>query len=221
LLITREKRVLLIVNCLAEHGDLRFRGLYEFIEKAGVEIAFRYLGRHYRLISVLKEQEAGLGDFLWLLQKLTTDSNNLAVDLFFQLHGLKHRVCFFDRWVSTNYLSRAVKEVVKKDCLRLLYNTSCYGDSHSAAFLRAGFRVAVGALKVNASSATEYPLFCNNWKGSSYSASRRALPVAEVLRKADRPLPRRIQDRIAGRYFKDVDSKKILRGDTLVQINKL
>lgn len=221
MLITREKRVLLVINCLAEHGDLRFRRLYEFIEIAGVELAFRYLGRHYRLISVLREKEAGLDDFLRRLQKLAVDPNNLAVDLFFQLHGLEQRVCFFDRWVSTDYLGRAVKKVVKKDCLRLLYNTSCYGDSHSAAFLKAGFRAAIGAMKVNTSSATEYPLFCKNWKGSPYSDRQRTLPLAEVLRRADRPLPRRIQDRIAGRYFNSVDSKKILRGEAAVQINRL
>ena len=211
---------MLIVNCLAEHGDERFFRLYKFIENAGVSVAGRYLSRHYRLFTVLEDRDATLQGFLARLASLAADQRNLAIDLFFQLHGLEKKVRFYDQWILTSRLSEEVRQVVKKDCLRLVYNTSCYGDSHSTDFLRAGFKVSVGPLKVNANAATEYPAFCRLWSGSRLIRSRE-VPVAEVVRRADRTLHRLIQDRIAGHYFKDVDSKKVIRGDGMVTINTM
>ncbi len=46
------------------------------------------------------------------------------------------------------------------------------------------------------------------------------MPAEEVMRRADRLLLRLIQDRVAGHYFEDVDSKKIIRGDGAVTIGK-
>jgi hypothetical protein len=218
--VSGEERVLLIVNCLAEHGDERFQYLYQFIEKTGISLAKRYLGHHYRSIITLKDQEANLSRFLSCLSNLADDPRNLALDLFLQLHGLKGEVRFFDQWVLTSRLSEEVRQVVKRDCLRLVYNTSCYGDSHSIDFLRAGFKVSVGPLKVNANAATEYPAFCRRWRGSRLIRSRE-MPVAEVVRRADRTLPRLIQDWVAGHYFKDVDSNKVIRGDGMVTINTM
>jgi hypothetical protein len=43
-------------------------------------------------------------------------------------------------------------------------------------------------------------------------------PINEVLRRADRPLPRLAQDFIARRYFGDADSKKILKGNSTLTI---
>lgn len=218
--IKREERVLLIINCLAEHGDKRFKQLYEFIETAGVDLAMRYLKGHYRQISVLKEKEVTLSAFLSSLQELSADERNLAVDVFFQLHGLKRRVRFYDYWVSIFTLGREIRRVVARDCLRLLYNTSCYGDSHSDAFLKAGFRVSIGSMGINTNGATEYPLFCRLWPVSAYRR-RRPLTVIKIMRRADRVLLRSIQDRIAGLYFKDADSKKIIRGDKNMHINRI
>jgi len=218
--IKREERVLLIINCLAEHGNKRFKRLYEFIETAGVDLAMRYLKGHYRQVIVMKEKEATLAAFLSCLQELSADRRNLAVDVFFQLHGLQRKVRFYDCWVSSFTLGREIRRVVARDCLRLLYNTSCYGDSHSDVFLKAGFRVSIGAMGINTNGATEYPLFCRLWPVSAYR-KRRPLTVIEIMRRADRVLPRRIQDRIAGLYFSDVDSKKMIRGDRNIHINRI
>jgi hypothetical protein len=215
--VSREDRVLVIVNCLAEHGDSRFRRLYRFIERAGVSVARRYLSSHYRLVSVLKDQEATRAGFLSLLGNLAADQRIRAIDLFFQLHGLNGKVRFSDQWVFTSRLSEEIRQAVSGNCLRLVYNTSCYGDSHSADFLKAGFKVSVGSLKVNTNAATEYPVFCRLWRGSGLFRSRE-VSVAEIMRRADRPLLRRIQDWLAGRYFRDADSKKNIRGNGAVTI---
>lgn len=215
--MTKEKRILLVVNCLAEHGDSRFRRLYEFIELAGVEMARRLLGAHYREISALRDKEVTWPVFLERLDKISGRRGIEAVDLFFQLHGERGRVRFFDRWVSAVELGREIKKIAAPERLRLVYNLCCYGDSHSAAFLNAGFKTAIGALKVNTSAAVEYPLFCRLWPGTG-SSTRTPLVISEVLRRSDRPLPRLAQDLIARRYFGDADSKKSLKGNSSLTI---
>lgn len=215
--LIREKRILVVVNCLAEHGDRRFRRLYEFIELAGMDLARRFLGAHYREINALRDKEVTWSAFLERLQKISSRQGIEAVDLFFQLHGERGRVRFFDRWVSTVELGGEIRKVTSPGRLRLVYNLSCYGDSHSAAFLNAGFKTAIGALKVNTSAAVEYPLFCRLWPGTG-RPPQEPLTVSEVLRRADRPLPRLAQDFIARRYFSDADSKKILKGNSTLTI---
>lgn len=215
-----ERRVLLVVNCLAEHGDVRFRRLYKYLELAGVGVARRLLGRHYRAIYVLQDKGATRLGFLSLLQNLAADYRNDAVDLFFQVHGKPGRVRFFDQWVSTRVLGEYIKRTVLSDRLRLVYNLSCYGDSHSPGFLNAGFKVSVGARKINANAASEYPLFCRAWHKKKIGRPE-SLVVKDILRQADRTLPRRFQDRIAGRYFNDVDSKKLVRGDGNISICRI
>ncbi|MBW6464373.1 MAG: hypothetical protein K0B84_09370 [Firmicutes bacterium] len=216
--VSREKRVLLVVNCLAEHGDSRFRWLYHFIETAGAEIAKRFLTRHYRCIYFLRDQRATLAAFLNIVNKLSLDSSTEALDLFLQLHGEPGRLHFYDQWVSARRLRAEIKRVVNRDCLRLVYNTSCYGDSHSADLLKAGFKASVGSRRVNANAASEYPIFCRNWPSARF-LRKRTLTVQELVRKADLPKPRRISDRLASRYFKDVDSTKVLRGNGSITIN--
>ena len=216
--VTREERVLLIVNCLADHGDERFHRLYKFIEKTGISLAECYLDQHYRSILTLKDLEATLSSFLSCLSNLADDQHTRALDLFFQLHGLKGKVRFFDQWVFSAELINEIRLIVKRDCLRLVYNTSCYGDSHSDDFLKAGFKVAVGSLKVNANAATEYPIFCRCWPGRRFGR-KREMSISKLVRRADLLIPRLIQDRISGHFFKDVDSKKVIRGDSTITIN--
>jgi hypothetical protein len=216
--VFKEKRVLLIINCLAEHGDHRLRFLYQFIESAGVETARRLLERHYRQISVLRDKGATHAAFLAHLKTLAEDKTIDAVDLFLQLHGEPGKVRFYDHWVSTMRLCEEIKRVVERDCLRLIYNTSCYGDTHSDDLLKAGFKVSVGALKVNASAAAEFPIFCRQWPGLGKS---KPLTVKDLILKADLPKPRQLQDQLAARYFSDVDSKKVVRGNGAVTIDMM
>jgi hypothetical protein len=211
------QRALLIVNCLAEHGDNRFRRLYEYIEAAGIVVAKRYLGHSYGLIATLKDREATRPAFMSCMQGLLANRNFNAVDLFLELHGENGRVHFFDQWVSSDALSKRLSEIPGKERLRLVYNTSCYGNSHSPALINGGFKVSVGSLKVNANAATEYPAFCRLWSDHGLGR-KRGLTVDNVLRRADRNLSRLVQDRVTSRYFKNVDSRKIIQGDGTLSI---
>ena len=211
------QRALLIVNCLAEHGDSRFRRLYEYIETAGIVVAKRYLRRSYGLITTLKDREATRLAFLSCIQNLLASRNFAAVDLFLELHGENGRMRFFDQWVSSDILGKQLRATTGNKRLRLVYNTSCYGNSHSSALIYGGFKVSVGSLKMNANAATEYPAFCRLWSDHGLGR-KRGLTVENVLRRADRPLSRLVQDRITSSYFKNVGSRKIIQGDGTVNI---
>ena len=48
--------------------------------------------------------------------------------------------------------------------LRALYSGACYGDSHGDAWLKAGFQVVSGAIKVNTNGLHDYPTFLKSWR---------------------------------------------------------
>jgi hypothetical protein len=216
-LTATEQRVLIVVNCLAAHGDSRLRRLYQFVEVAGVDLARRFLGSHYRLIDVLRDSDATWPELLKRLHIISGGGGVKAVDLFFQLHGEPGRVRFYDQWISATQIGREISRAAKPETLRLVYNLCCYGDSHSAAFLKAGFKTAVGARKVNASAAVEYPQFCRLWAGSAGRVTA-PVPISEIISRADRPLPRLVQDLLARHYFKYIDSTKVIKGNSKINI---
>ncbi|MDY6826928.1 MAG: hypothetical protein SVV67_07105 [Bacillota bacterium] len=121
---------LLVVNCLAEHGDRGLLYLYRFIEKAGIGVAAHFLSSHYGLFSLLKGREAGTDLFFHQLCRLTgTPGVEVeVVDLFLQLYGRHKKVRFYDRWLDTATLSHEIQRLVKPGKLCLLYNLCCYGD---------------------------------------------------------------------------------------------
>ena len=217
-MINKEQRTLIIVNCLAEHGDRRLKKLYRFIEHAGIDVAKRFLGSHYRVLSVLRDEEATWPVFLDRINKLSNEQGVKVIDLFFQLHGKPEKVRFFDRWVPVNQMGQGIGRTVSPGRLRLVYNLCCYGDSHSGSFINAGFKTAIGSLRINANAALEYPSFCRLWAKTGLE-SNQLLNISEVLRRADRPTTRCFQDFLAKRYFDDVDSKKIIRGNKLIKIS--
>ena len=215
--IKKENRVLLIVNSLVKHADPRLTWLYKFIEVAGVETTLRLLSSHYRQIYVIRGSQATCRKVLETLVSLAGSPGNQAVDFFLQLHGEPGELFFYDQRVFAKDFSARLRAQTEGLRFRLLYNTSCYGDSHSQYFLAAGFKAAIGSLKVNANAATEFPVFCRLW-GSQGFFRKRVRPLKEVLAKADRPAPRFVADSLARRYFKEADSKKIIRGNSMLTI---
>lgn len=219
-MINKEHRVLFLVNCLAEHGDRRLKKLYRFIENAGVDVAMRLLGSHYKVLSVLKGGEATWFGFLNRMYTLSGEQGVEAIDLFFQLHGKPDKVRFFDHWVPVMQMGQEIGNIANPGRLRLVYNLCCYGDSHSNSLISAGFKTAIGSLKINSNAALEYPSFCRLWARTGFESDP-LLNISEVLRRSDRPTARNFQDFLAKRYFEDVDSRKIIRGNKLIKISDM
>lgn len=210
--VNKNQRVLLIVNELAKYGGAQWRPLYKFIEESGVSVGKTFLGGAYSEISVLRGSSAKRSTFLSRLRTLTNRSGVRSVDLFLQLHGASEHVWFYDGKISTAALRDAILAENLPDRLRLVYNTSCYGDSHSTHLIQAGFETAVGSSKVNANAAVEYPVFCMQWAAGQ--------TVKQLLPVADNPTARSAQDFTATTMgFNDVNSRKLIKGRNTLKIS--
>ena len=202
---TKSQRILLIVNNLVAHGDPKWKPLYSFLEESGIAVGNAVLGGSYKQVSTLKGTAATRTAFLNRLKTLATTAGVKAVDLFLQLHGAPGKVWFHGGEVSTAQLRQDIVALGLPNRLRLVYNTSCYGDSHSADLIGAGFRTAIGSKKVNANAGVEYPTFCSLWAAGSTAQS--------AISTADAPLSRAAQDAAAKQLgFADADSQKVVRG---------
>ncbi|MCL4847459.1 MAG: hypothetical protein KJ066_13050 [Acidobacteria bacterium] len=210
--VNKNQRVLLIVNELAKYGGSTWRPLYKFIEESGVSVGRSFLDGAYSEISVLRGASAKRSSFVTRLRNLANRSGVQAVDLFLQLHGASGHVWFYDGKVSTATLRDEILAQNLPDRLRLVYNTSCYGDSHSTHLIQAGFKTAVGSVKVNANAAVEYPTFCMQWGAGQ--------TVEQLLPIADNPASRAAQDFSATTMgFNDVNSRKVLKGRKPLKIS--
>lgn len=210
--VNKNQRVLLIVNELAKYGGAQWRPLYKFIEESGVSVGKTFLGGTYSEISVLRGSGATRSTFLSRLRTLTNRSGVHSVDLFLQLHGAPEHVWFYDGKISTAALRDAIVAENLPDRLRLVYNTSCYGNSHSPHLIQAGFEAAVGSSKVNANAAVEYPVFCMQWAAGQ--------TIEQLLPVADNPTARSAQDFTATTMgFNDVNSRKLIKGRSTLKIS--
>lgn len=210
--ITKRQRVLLIVNELAKHGGSQWRPLYKFIEESGVSVGRTFLSGLYDEISVLRGTSAKRSTFISRLRTLTNRSGIRSVDLFLQLHGASQHVWFYDGKVDTAVLRDEILAENLPDRLRLVYNTSCYGNSHSSHLIQAGFETAIGSSKVNANAAVEYPVFCMQWAAGQ--------TIKTLLPLADNPTARAAQDLTATAMgFGNVNSRKIIKGRSTLKIS--
>ena len=117
---------------------------------------------------------------------------------------------FKDGDKRVNRIADDLSQLGLKKKLRVLYSTACYGKTHNDSFLRGGFRVASGAVGVNANAAVEYPLFIANWLADKRfkSAIQATLPALTAL-----------QDRIARIKFPETNSVKAIDGRPYTRIS--
>jgi hypothetical protein len=129
---------------------------------------------------------------------------------------LPEKLVFRDGATSISKISEQLQAANLKKKLRTLYSTACFGMTHTADFIQAGFRVVSGATDVNANAVIEYPVFMDAWrdektfKSAVYQAPN-ALTVA--------------QDKLAALILGDtlgpINSFKQLRGRSYTRITTL
>lgn len=208
--LAREQRALVVVNNTVAGGRQDLRALYAFIEAAGDAVARGLCGPVYGQIRSLNGADASLPALLDTLRALAGRAELCAIDLVLNMHGSPDTMYFHGAagGVAASAVGRQMAALPGlRDKLRLLYNTSCYGSTHSAAMLQAGFDTAIGGRKVVANSATEYPAFLAAWAGG--------MPVGLAIEAANAAPLREPMDRYAEQqlHFQDVDSRKLLSGD--------
>ncbi|MFT3914633.1 MAG: hypothetical protein QM704_11095 [Anaeromyxobacteraceae bacterium] len=210
----RTDRALLAITALAAGGPRRLRWLYRLLDAATAWLA-RRLGRAYDAAVVLRGPEATLAGVAEAVRRLAEGGQPRALDLFVNVHGEAGGLVLADGDAGIEAFAAAVASAPALEP-RLAYSTACHAASHALALRGAGFRACVGAVGVNATGATETPLFLALWA--------RGLPVERALRMADHPALRGPTDLAARALLGSlgersrVDSTKRLEGEPALSI---
>ncbi|RZJ07582.1 MAG: hypothetical protein EOP39_16010 [Rubrivivax sp.] len=212
--IQRQDRVLIIVNHLAS-GDTDY--LYRFIESAGRATVEATLGDDYASLVKLYGGNATRARFIAALRREGAKPAVKRIDVVLMLHGSPGEVVFRDGDADTSALASDIAALNVRSKLRLMYSTCCYGDTHSADWLNAGFDAAIGAKKVNANAAVELAPLLSLWQ-FNFKASECLAPTVPPTGANDtaaRAYGRHNQLSWAG----DVNSTKVIRGNANVRIS--
>lgn len=203
--VGKNGRVLVVITSLAKYGREDLKWLYRGLEASAVIVARLILGLFYRRIYTLTGEQATAAGFVDRLAELSADPRTQAIDVLLHLHGKERELWFADGAIATRQLKERIAGQQLQGRLRLLYSTACYGANHAPDFVAAGFRVASGAIAVNANAAHDYPTELIYWAlGATYEAAMKA---------GNNRFLTRINDRLAVRFrFTDVNSIKSMAG---------
>ncbi|MGB0454113.1 MAG: hypothetical protein ACPGJV_10410 [Bacteriovoracaceae bacterium] len=161
--VSKGHRQLVVVSELKTFGQSNLSWLYSFLDASTVTVAVAKMSHAYRSIKIIKGSKATKTRFVNVLNRYSKRNAISAIDVILSLHGLSNELYFADGAVSTFDLRDDLKDNPKKYKYRLMYNLACYGSSHRNEFRASGFKTVVGARRVNANSAFEYPFFLTHY----------------------------------------------------------
>lgn len=160
------QRDVVVVVELSTHAIAKYQFFYKLAEDFSIRKAYELLSDSYRNVYVLTAENATLDNFVKSLGNLAGRSDGNALDVVIELHGAPRELMFHEGGYGTDRIRdrlRADKRIAPK--LRAVYSGACYGESHIDDFLAAGFKVASGAVKVNANGMFDFPTFLRAWAG--------------------------------------------------------
>jgi len=209
--VSKHERTLLVVANLSTWGQPRLQWLYEWLDQNAVTVARLMMGPCYRQIQTLTGAETTRSNFVERIIRLAEEPQTKVLDVFLSLHGLDGVLYFEDGPVESAAVGEELGEAELKHRLRLLYSTACYGATHAADFVNAGFRVASGAMALNANGPYDFPTQLLHWRrGETYRLA---------VKRANNRVFIDTHDAIArGLGFTDVNSEKAIEGKKLTRI---
>lgn len=216
-----QRRLVQLVT-LTTPGRGAQQAMYRSIEWGAERYGRVVLRRSYGARVLLHGQQATLQEMVRALDCASAEEGVLAVDLLLNPHGTTRTLWFADGPVDADTVSAAVRSALtpqQRRRLRAVLSTACYGMSHSDAWLRSGFALAVGARGIYADGFTSLPLMLRGWA--------RGLTAGECVQRANNDRLRRRQDLIAARYYERtgrlsdaerVDSDRVVDGAATMTI---
>jgi hypothetical protein len=210
------QRVLVQLVTLASTARPGERALYRSIEWGAELVGWRYLRRAYRHRVLLHGPSATLDGLVEALAAASAEPDVAAVDLLINPHGTSRQILFADGPVDSYRVCVAIRERLgpeQRRCLRATFSTACYGMSHTDAWLRCGFCVAVGSRGIYADGVTSLPHMLRAWASGS--------TVEQAVDEANAADRRRWQDAVAARHYRRtgraaqsqaVDSERVADG---------
>jgi hypothetical protein len=194
-----------ILANLTTHGRENLRWLYHWLDNNALTVPKVTLLARYQRIRELTGDQATVETLLRTLEQEASDPQIRAIDVLVNLHGSPRQLWFAEGAISTQRLADRIADLQIEEKLRLLYSTACYGALHASDFVRAGFRVASGAIGVNANGAHDYPTQLLYWGLGA--------PYARALAAGNNRLITRAFDELARQAdFEDVNSIKLAVG---------
>src|ERR1051325_9317791 len=94
--VSKNDRVLLVVNHLSTGGDPNWEWLYEFLESAAMPIVDDELTPVYKKIIKLEGSKATETNFIQKFSELGADATVKAIDAILILHGSEETLWFYD-----------------------------------------------------------------------------------------------------------------------------
>ena len=208
----KERRAVLAVMRVSGAGKKKLAPLYRGIEAVEAPRLRAELAGGYGVIDVEVGDGVTSYEFVSRLNALTARTDIDAVDVILSTHGRPGSVVFTreDCPVATDLATQ-----VANPKLRLLYDTCCFGNSHSEAFLVAGFDAVVGAKGENTNGWSEFHRLVRSW-----IAGER---LSEAVAGADRVIPRMFWDLMARTFggMRNVDSEKVVAGNAALDYQHL
>ena len=218
-------RGLIIITELDSTGIPEISGLYRTLEDLTIGIpTLPGIRNSYADIVTLRNGTATMAHLRHQMRRMAARNDIRAIDVILALHGADNKLRFRDEAVTMQnmqtFMNEGTPEVVArtKGKLRLIYNTSCFGASHRAAFRNIGFDVVIGSVGVNANSEVEYPSFLGLWN-SNNSVAASMIPSNNPVTLAVTDGPLVATGNFLNNFLKKVNSKKLFSGNTAIRIS--
>lgn len=192
--VAKERRDLIAIVNLSELAT-KHHWLYRQEETQAIRKIHKYLGKSYRKIHLFSGTEATRANLLETIEKLENDSAVTTIDAVIYVHGHPGELGFVDTgFYSTDRLRDDILKISSGKSpspkkLRALYSDACYGQSHIADWLKAGFQVASGAIGVDANRSMDLKKFMKSWRsGKSFADAIRAANSVGISDLMDRAI---------------------------------
>ncbi len=200
------------------------KAFYDFIAFAGVNSAKTTMTPVYRKVHVV-QKNAAKREAIWKTLQLATQNNNVkAVDLIFISHGLENKVELADGTFTMDTIKNDIVgklSASQRAKLRIVFDTSCYSQSHNAGWRAAGFKAASGSKKIYADSIVSYQPFLVAWAtNKTFQQSVATANAADIGKATDNAAKLVLK---AANYAKwnDVDSTRVVSGDSGLKISTM
>ena len=211
--VSTDQRAVVVAIRLSDAGRKQLKWLYRGLEDGAQLDLHQQLDKHYDAVEVVSG-DACTPDALVERIVATTERPELTtLDVITVVHGGPGELEFSsDLSIKATDLAQRLAAAGAGPKLRLLYSTACYGESHAAPLVAAGFSAVIGSKGKNTNGLSEFRALLTQWSEGK--------TVGEAVHHADRPIPRMFWDVIARlNGFRQVDSEKVITGDKTITIS--
>lgn len=206
-LVTKDSRDLIAVVNLSLLAK-KHQAMYRYEESRAVMKIRRDLSRFYRKIHIYSGRDATRTNLLEAIQESEANPEVKAIDTIIYVHGQPGELGFIDTgFYPTNRLRDEILAGSPKK-LRALYSDACYGESHLADWIKAGFRVASGSIEMDTNWSVDLGRFMASW--------RKDRTFGKGIREANSVRLTELTDRLIrnGNSFKETQGDLELRIDS-------